>query len=147
MSGQWAVSPLTSGQSESRSLVAHMSPGPGQGLLLPSAAHIHIPSACASVLYPQSLLLGKSTLEDWSFAQEERRYSLKSAPSALRVTLTKGGERNRKLCDLRQLKHSSQRQPGHNDRGFETRAFSRPGACPRHSHVPAQHSTYVSCHN
>ena len=83
--------------------------GQARGSSSPSAAHIHIPSACASALCPQSLLLGKSTLEDWSFAQEERRYSLKSAPSALRVTLTKGGERNRKLCDLRQLKHSSQR--------------------------------------
>ena len=86
-------------------------PEPGHlGGISHSAAHTSIHSGCASLLSPQLLtnpLLGKSTLGDWSFAWEKRRYPLKLTQCALCVTLNggggRGGERNRKLGDLQYL--------------------------------------------
>lgn len=83
-----------------------LTPGWGtQGSLLPirpqaryprglsqSTAHTSIHSGCTSLLGPQlltNLLLGKSTLEDWSFAWEKSSYSLEHL-SVLFVALNKG---------------------------------------------------------
>lgn len=70
-------------------------PGHPRGLSQ-SAAHTSIHSGCTSLLGPQlltNLLLGKSTLEDWSFAWEKSSYSLKASQCALCVALNKGGEK------------------------------------------------------
>ena len=67
-------------------------PKPGHpGGISQSAAHTSTHSGCASLLSPQlltNLLLGKSSLGDWSF-----EWSLKSTQCALCVTLNKGGEK------------------------------------------------------